>query len=417
VRFARFLSLLKTNSNHPFLDSGLEWPDSRCSPRIFNNVLYVGALDGNLYALDPNSGSVLWKYQTGGPIIAAPAVTSDAIYVPACTPGTNGTFYKLNLNGQLIWKNSVPYVLNATANSGYFFVAAPTVAPDLGMVFLRNGFRRTYGINATTGDILWSYDGRYNIGTLTTGGNQQGGVLQVNSPLYKYGRIYMNDYYGIVCLNATSGNQTWYSFLSRENLAQGLAYSYSRVYSVNELGVVYVLDADTGQKVSYYEVGNSQLHSTPSLYNNSLYIGSFNWYMYCLGDAKIMYAQDATAPSASPAPAPTPTPAPTADEVAQKVLAALPAYPSIPSADEVAQKVVASLPSGVSADEVAQKVLASLPANPNADQIAQAINNQLSTKPVSVPAEYIAATIVLIVGVMVAIAIGVVNLFLVRKRK
>jgi outer membrane protein assembly factor BamB len=370
--------------------------------------------------LDPNSGSIIWKYPTGGPIIAAPAITSDAIYVPACTPGTNGAFYKLSLNGQLIWKDSIPYVLNATSGSGYFFVAAPTVAPDLGMVFLRNGFRRTYGINATTGGILWSYDGRYNIGTLTTGGNQQGGVLQVNSPLYSYGHIYMNDFYGIVCLDAASGNQTWYAYLSREDLSQGLAYSYNRIYSVNELGVIYALDAQTGQKAAYYEVGASQMHSTPSLYNGYLYVGSYDWNVYCLGDAQIMNAQEATAPSASPTPAPTPTPALTAGEIAQAVLTKLPAYPSSPTVDEIAQKVIASLPSypaSVSADQVAQKVLASLSANPTADQIAQAINNQLSTKQASIPMEYSVATIVLIVGVIVAIAIGIVNLFLVRKRK
>ncbi len=57
-------------------------------------------------------------------------------------------------------------------------------------------------------------------------------VMQLVSPLYKYGKIYMNDFYGIVCLNATTGNQTWYTYLSRENLAQGLAYSYNRIYTV-----------------------------------------------------------------------------------------------------------------------------------------------------------------------------------------
>ena len=98
----------------------------------------------------------------------------------------------------------------------------------------------------------------------------------------------------------------------------------------------------------------------------------------------------------------------------------LPAYPTSPSADEVAQKVLSSLPSyptGVSADEVAQKVLSNLPANPTADQIAQEINSQLSTKPASVPAEYSTATVVIIVAVVAALAIGIVNLYLVRKRK
>jgi outer membrane protein assembly factor BamB len=380
--------------------------DIRSSPKIYGNVLYVGALDGNFYALDPSSGLVLWKYQTGGPILATPCITSDGIYVPASTPGANGTFYKLNLNGQLIWKDSIPYF-----SSGGWMDAAPTVAPDLGLVFLRRDYRLTYGINATTGDILWTYDARINSGTP----GQANGVMEVNSPLYTYGKIFMNDFYGIVCLDATTGNETWYSYLSRENLAQSLAYSYNRIYTVNELGVLYVLDATTGQKISYYEFGNTQLHSAPSLYGGCLYLGAQNWHVYCLGDAKIMNAQDATSPSVSLTPAPTPAPVLTADDIAQKVISELPAYPNSPTADEIAQKVVAGLPGSISADEVAQKVLANLPTNPTADQIAQEINSQLSVNTALAP-EFNTANIVIIVAVVAALAIGIVNLYLVRKR-
>ena len=229
--------------------------------------------------------------------------------------------------------------------------------------------------------------------------------------LYQYGRVYFNNYYGISCVNAFNGTELWYRFTSRENFAQGLSYSYGRIYTPNENGVLYVLDSLTGEKLAFYEFPNAgaELHSIPTPYNGSLYISGLNWNLYRFDEAP---------PAAPYVPPTTPTPTyPTADEIAQKVLDKLPAYPSSPSANEVAQKVVSSLPAGVSADEVAQKVITNLPANPSAQQIAQEIANQLSSKPASVPGEYSTATVVIIVAVVAALAIGIINLLLIRKRK
>ncbi len=283
--------------------------DVRASPVVSGNKVYVGALDGNLYCLDMNTGTVSWKYQTGGPILAAVAIADNAIFVPSCTKSPNGTFYKLDLNGNLIWEKSVPYVLNATAGAGYWLCTAPTYAD--GMVFLRNAFRLNYGINATTGETIWTYDGQYNPGTPS----QLGGVMQVNAMLYSYGKLYFNDFYGITCLNAKNGSVIWTSWLSRENLAQGLAYSYGRIYTVNELGALYVLDALTGDKLSVStDFGSSQMRSAPSLYNGNLYVGANDWNLRCFGEARVIAANDVSASqtpsSPSPSVSPTATPEP-----------------------------------------------------------------------------------------------------------
>ena len=266
--------------------------DVRASPMVLGSSVYVGALDGNLYCLDANSGNVVWKYQTGGAITAAPAITGGAIYVASNTPSPNGTLYKLDLNGNLMWKKNIPYDLTDTPGAGYWLPAAPTVAD--GMVFLRNGFRLNYGINATTGETIWTYNGKYNPGTPS----QYGGVIQTNAMLYAYGVVYFNDYYGITCLNATTGAEIWYTYLSRENDAQGLAYAYGRIYTVNELGVLYVLGSLTGEKFSYYAL-TSQIHSTPSLYNGNLYVGCYDWNLYCFGEARTMPSSSVSAASAS----------------------------------------------------------------------------------------------------------------------
>lgn len=273
----------------------------RSSPVVVDGRVYVGALDGNLYCLDANNGNVIWKYQTDGPIYAAPAVADNAVYFPSTRGGypvgwgpevLYGDFYKLNANnGAVMWHKEIPYVLNRTSNAGNFLLAAPVVAE--GMVFVRNGFYENFALDADTGETLWKVLARFNVGT----SSQWGGVVQINAPLYRYGFLYMNDYYGVVCLNASTGNEVWYTWLSRENLSPALAYAYGRVYTVNEIGVLYVLDALTGEKLSYYDkFGFSQMHSAPSLYNGNVYVGCHDWNVYCFGDARLM---SSPAPEAS----------------------------------------------------------------------------------------------------------------------
>jgi outer membrane protein assembly factor BamB len=165
-----------------------------------------------------------------------------------------------------------------------YYLASATVAD--GKVFVRNALRMNYALNATTGETIWTYDGKYNPGTP----NQLGGVTQFMPMVYKYGLLYFNDFYGITCLDARNGSEVWYAYLSRENLAQYLSYSYNRIYTVTEAGALYVLDAVTGEKLSYYEFAptRSQLHCAPVPYNGSLYIGTNDWNMYCFGEARTM---------------------------------------------------------------------------------------------------------------------------------
>src|SRR5271163_197054 len=38
------------------------------SPAVANGVLYVGSYDHNVYALNADTGALLWKYATGSPV-------------------------------------------------------------------------------------------------------------------------------------------------------------------------------------------------------------------------------------------------------------------------------------------------------------------------------------------------------------
>jgi outer membrane protein assembly factor BamB len=48
---------------------------------IVNDVVYVGGLDGHLYALDFSTGKELWRYQAGDEIKSSPSVRDGVVYV------------------------------------------------------------------------------------------------------------------------------------------------------------------------------------------------------------------------------------------------------------------------------------------------------------------------------------------------
>ena len=50
------------------------------STAVVNGVVYVGSYErGAFYALNANTGALLWKYMTGGPIPSSPAVVNNIV--------------------------------------------------------------------------------------------------------------------------------------------------------------------------------------------------------------------------------------------------------------------------------------------------------------------------------------------------
>lgn len=247
------------------------------SPIVSGEKLYVGAANGILYCYDASTGSVHWTYNTGGSITQTPTVDSvnDCVYVPSRGTRT-GQVFKINATtGALIYNVSIPCFQQP--------VIGASVSIGGGMIFVRADYVYNYALNATDGQVVWKFNSTVNAGTP----EQANGVSQSCAILYQYGRVYLNNYFSISCLNAFTGKELWNTYLARENVAQGLSYSYGRIYTVNENGVLFVLDSLSGAKLSYYQfaMGGAELHSTPTPYNGSLYVGSLDWNLYCFNEA------------------------------------------------------------------------------------------------------------------------------------
>ena len=247
------------------------------SPTVIGSRMFVGSLDTNLYCFDANNGNIIWTYKTTGPICSSPAVADGAVYFTSQTPIPNATLYKLDANdASLIWKLQIPYQL--TAERGTDMMASPTVAD--GMVFIPSNKDYYYGVNATTGKIEWTYR--------VVKGTESGGFL-VGSVAYHEGKLFLIDQFFIACIDSKSGNPIWKSWLGGE-IYVSPSYADDKLYVAYDRRAIYVLNATTGNKLSYFETG-SNCRSSPTIYDGRLYVGNYDWNIYCLVDASFPVTQ------------------------------------------------------------------------------------------------------------------------------
>ncbi len=104
-----------------------------------DGTVYITSNDQYLYALDPDDGSVIWKYRTGA---GGPSIGDDGtIYVPS----HDHYLYAVNPDGTLQWKTEI-----GTGSSD-----TPAIGED-GTIYI--GELYFYAVNPN-GTIKWIYEG------------------------------------------------------------------------------------------------------------------------------------------------------------------------------------------------------------------------------------------------------------------
>jgi outer membrane protein assembly factor BamB/5-hydroxyisourate hydrolase-like protein (transthyretin family) len=274
------------------------------SPAVVNGVVYVGSIDGNVYALNAATGAKVWNYTTGGAVDSSPAVVNGVVYVGSI----DGNVYALNAaTGAKVWNyttgwyvpsspavvNGVVYVggefdvyaLNAATGAKVWNYTAPdsiygaSPAVANGMVYIAGGERSTpqggplsafYALNATTGELEWNY-------TINGDGLS-------SPPSVANGVVYMgcqDD--NVYALNAYNGAKLW-NYTTGGWVEDSPAIANGVVYIGSDDGNVYALNAATGAKVWNYAPVNETYRSSPAVVNGVVYEGSIDGNVYAIGN-------------------------------------------------------------------------------------------------------------------------------------
>jgi outer membrane protein assembly factor BamB len=150
-------------------------------PVMDDNTLYQGCRDNNLYALDPKTGSELWKFEAGGSFCRSePDVAHDTVYVGS----EDHSMYAIDAEeGGLIWE----------FETGDLIASSPEVTEHA--VYFGSNDNHLYAVDPDTGEEVWRFDA-------------DGKVF--SSPAYRDGVVYVGCTGGeLYAINAQTGEEIW----------------------------------------------------------------------------------------------------------------------------------------------------------------------------------------------------------------
>src|SRR6266516_840576 len=208
------------------------------SPTVASGIVYIGSNDQKLYALDANTGKMLWFHDAQNDVGSSPAVASGIVYVGS----DDHTLYALNARtGATIW----------TYTTGGAIWSSPAVAN--GIVYIGSTDFLLYALDAATGKVLWSH---------TTDNFVSSSPAVVNGVVYA-GSEDAHPY----ALDARKGKTLWIAKVELPIRVSSPAIVNGLVYIGSEDRNVYAFDALTG-KLRWKAATNGYIHSSPAVAND-----------------------------------------------------------------------------------------------------------------------------------------------------
>ena len=184
------------------------------SPVVAGGVVYFGSGDGNVYALDPNSGRVKWKFGTGDVVHASPALAEGTIFIGSW----DHFLYALDAaTGKEKWRFKTGEDHDIHNQEG---LQASAVVAD-GVVYVGCRDSNFYALDAQTGQQKWVFNNK--------------GSWVIGSAAVKDGRVY---------------------------------------FATSDTGLLYALDAPSGGKAFSFENKHWPMFSSPAIVGSMLYIGT-----------------------------------------------------------------------------------------------------------------------------------------------
>jgi outer membrane protein assembly factor BamB len=189
-----------------------------------NDLFVIGNGDGNIYALDTESGSLQWTFETGHRVWATPLIVSDTVYVGAM----DRHLYALSLStGEVKWEFE---------RKGAF---ASTPVMEDGTLYIGAFDDALYAIDAETGSERWHFEGE---------------DWFWGSPIVYEDTVFAVDVKGrVYAFDAANGEERWRKFLVTDQnqpvpvrAGPALDKDGSRLFVSTQSGTLYALDTADG---------------------------------------------------------------------------------------------------------------------------------------------------------------------------
>ncbi|MBA2755040.1 MAG: PQQ-binding-like beta-propeller repeat protein, partial [Chloroflexia bacterium] len=261
---------------------------SATSPVVVGDLVYVGASDGSLLAINGETGVIRWSATFAGFAVGTPAVAGQSVFVGG---GSQMRAFDKD-TGKLRWAYEASADVSVTptiaGNSVIFLTAATESA--------RGPDDFSISVDEETGDINFDGDGAATIPVVTAGAvialDANGGTLRwsfnfsassysLSTPAAADGIVYVGTHDGVVrALDSFTGLERWgfkagNAIMSSPAISDGLIFvgSYDRQ--------LYALKADTGVAAWTFATGG-YVHSSPAVVDGVVYVGSDDGALYAI---------------------------------------------------------------------------------------------------------------------------------------
>jgi outer membrane protein assembly factor BamB/tRNA A-37 threonylcarbamoyl transferase component Bud32 len=262
----------------------------RGSARVDDGVLYVGAYDNNLYAIDALTGEFIWKYPTDGGIVSKPAVYEKNIYFGS----EDERLHVISPHsGRVVWT----YYTEGPIRS------SPHIADR--HVFIGSDDAHVHIINAATGRRALKVDLGAPIRStpLVAGENIFVGAENgeffcldfrgkikwrvrakraiTSSPTIANDIVFFGSVDGILyAVDAKSGWGIWQFRMERGTVSSPRVEDHL-VFIGSADNNIYCVDIRSNKEVWRFTTDH-QVSSTPMIYQGAIYCGGVDGYFYCL---------------------------------------------------------------------------------------------------------------------------------------
>jgi eukaryotic-like serine/threonine-protein kinase len=222
------------------------WDFYLSSPSVWNGVVYFGSGDGNIYALDANSGALKWKFQTGDVVHSSPAIADGTLFIGSW----DRYLYALDAaSGKEKWRFKTGDDPDLHNHVG--IQSSPAVVD--GVVYFGCRDANVYAVDATTGKQKWSFSNN--------------GSWVNNSPVVHGGRVYFGTSIpGVLhAVDAKSGADLFHLPTGTPVFAS-MAIAHGTLYVGNFGGNLTAIDLKTQKPVWVFETDGAK-QNAPALLN------------------------------------------------------------------------------------------------------------------------------------------------------
>lgn len=225
----------------------------RGSAVVYNNTVYVGSYDTNIWAINIEDGSLIWKRATEGGIVVTPAIDTDQKQV--LFGSEDGTFTAVDCkDGRISWSYMSGSKIRSSARLAH------------GHVFFGSDDGKLYALMAANGRHMWEYDATVPIRS---------------TPVVTSERIIFGTDSGEIIALELSGQKRW-TFKTKKSILSSPYVDIENIVYIGSMdGFLYAFDAEGGFSNWRFRT-NGPIISTPVVERNSVFFGSTEGKLYCV---------------------------------------------------------------------------------------------------------------------------------------